>query len=193
MSSGPPVAVLVHRLAACPDDFLAAPIVGDRGVVAVAAVVGDAVRALGDELPADWVASLGPPDADAPRQNWLRACLVAAWLVVDPALTGRVTGAQVLRFLAEDLDRTAALVRTDLLVRDPDRREEVARLLLRAAGLTPGGETEAQAADRLSTLDSVHRSHVEAEARAAEARAREVRAAMERQRAEEAAARATRE
>ena len=60
-------------------------------------------------------------------------------------------------------------------------------------GVVPAGETEAQAEDRLATLDSTGRARVEAEARAAEERAREVRAAMERQRAAEAAARASRE
>ncbi|OOK67654.1 hypothetical protein BZL30_7641 [Mycobacterium kansasii] len=57
----------------------------------------------------------------------------------------------------------------------------------------PAGETVEQAADRLSTLDSATRARVEAEARAAEARAKEVRAALARKRAEEAAARASRE
>ena len=100
---------------------------------------------------------------------------------------------QFLQFLSNDLHRLAGLVRAELLVQDPDRREELARLLIRAAGAVPAGETPEQAADRLSTLDSATRARVEAEARAAEERARDVRAALERKRAEEAAARASRE
>jgi hypothetical protein len=193
VTAGPSVAALVHRLAACPDDFLAPPRVGGAGVVAVAAVVGDTLRALGAELPADWVESLDPPAADPSIRNWLQACLVTSWLVADTAWQGRIGAEQLLRFLAEDLHRVVALVSPDALVRDPDRREELARLLVRAAGLTPEGESEAQAADRLSTLDSVTRTRVEEEARAAEERAREVRAALARERAAEAAARASRE
>jgi hypothetical protein len=65
--------------------------------------------------------------------------------------------------------------------------------LFRRADVVPAGETAEQAADRLSTLDSQTRNRVEAEARAAEVRASEVRAALKRKRAEEAAARASRE
>ena len=193
VTEGPSVAALVHRLASCPDDFLAPPRAGGSGVVAVAAVVGDTLRALGAELPADWLVRLAPPAADIATRNWLQGCLVTSWLVADPVWQGRLAAEELLSFLDQDLRRLGALVPGDALVRDPDRREELARLLVRAAGLTPDGETAAHAADRLSTLDSVTRTRVEAEARAAEERAREVRAALARERAAEAAARASRE
>ena len=64
-------------------------------------------------------------------------------------------------------------------VTDPDRREELARVTLRALSLTPAGETAAQAADRLSTVDSVRRHEVLLAAKAAEERAAAVRKAME--------------
>lgn len=189
---GPPVAELVNRLASCPADFLAPPRVGSRGVVSVAAVLGDVVRGLGGELPDAWEEALAPREADEAGENWLQACLVTGWLAAAPALRDRL-GPRLLGFLADDLHRTAALVRAERLVNDPDRREELCRLLLRAAGLVPAGESAAQAADRLATLDSAHRARVEAEARAAEERSREVRDALARRRAEEAAARASRE
>ena len=193
MTGGPPITDLVHRLVACPDDFLAAPLAGGGGVVSVAAGVGDVLRARGVDMIPDWIECLAPSNADVLTTNWLRACLVTAWLAEDGSIGSRLTGDALLRFLGGDLHRLAGLVRADQLVHDPDRREELARLLVRSAGLTPGGETEPQAADRLSTLDSVNRTRVEAEARRAEERAREVRAAMAQQRAEEAAARASRE
>lgn len=191
--STPSVATLVHRLADCPDDFLAPPLIGDRGVVAVAAVVGDTLAALGAALPDDWVAGLTPGQTDAATENWLRAALVSCWLATDESARSLLSGTAFLRFLGEELWAMAALVRAELLVRDPDRREELARLVFRRAGVVPAGETVEQAADRLSTLDSATRARVEAEARAAEARAKEVRAALARKRAEEAAARASRE
>lgn len=187
------IADLVHRLAACPDDFLAPPRVGGSGTVAVAAVVGDTLHGLDAELPAEWLASLSPPAADDASTNWLRAVLVTCWLATHPALAGLVRGDQLLALLAGDVHRLAGLVRADHLVADVDRREELARLLLRAAGVVPAGESAAHAMDRLATLDSATRLRVEAEARAAEERAREVREALERKRAAEAAARASRE
>jgi hypothetical protein len=192
-ASAPAVARLVHRLAECPDDFLAPPVIGGRGVVSVAAVVGDTLAPLGAGVPDDWVNSLAPAAADAAMENWLRACLVSCWLVSDPSVRGLLSPDGFLRFLGEDVWPMAALVRADLLVRDADRREELARLVFRRAGVVPDGETVERAADRLSTLDSVTRVRVEGEARAAEQRAAEVRAALARQRAQEAAARASRE
>lgn len=172
---------------------MAPPLIGDRGVVAVAAVVGDTLAALGAALPDDWVAGLTPGQTDAATENWLRACLVSCWLASDESARSLLSGAAFLGLLGEELWAMAALVRAELLVRDPDRREELARLVFRRAGVVPAGETVEQAADRLSTLDSATRARVEAEARAAEARAKEVRAALARKRAEEAAARASRE
>jgi hypothetical protein len=187
------VATLVHRLSDCPDDFLGSPRVAGRGAVAVAAVVGDTMALLDADLPENWCASLAPDQADAAAVNWLRCCLVACWLVSDAAVLPLTSADQFMRFLAGDLHHLAGLVRADLLVEDPDRREELARLLLRTVDVVPAGETAEHAGDRLATLDSFTRSRVEAEARAAEERAREVRAALERKRAEEAAARASRE
>jgi hypothetical protein len=193
VAAAPSVAALVHRAGNCPGDFLAPPVVGGQGVVAVAAVVGDTVASLGGELSNEWVAALSPAQAATTTDNWLRSCLVACWLAADEAVAPVLSSRQFLQFLSNDLHRLAGLVRAELLVQDPDRREELARLLIRAAGAVPAGETPEQAADRLSTLDSATRARVEAEARAAEERARDVRAALERKRAEEAAARASRE
>ena len=92
------------------------------------------------------------------------------------------------RFLATGLDELAEVAQAGQLVADADRREELARLCLKSLGLRPAGESVAQAEDRLSTLDSVERSRVIREARAAEERARKIREEMARKAAEEAAA-----
>jgi hypothetical protein len=185
--------VLVNRLANCPADFLAPPRVGEHGTVAVAAVVGDVVRRAGGELPEEWIARLDTGHADAAAVNWLRGCLVGCWLITDPALAGEVSAEEILHFFDADLARITDLVRADLLVHDSDRREELARSLLRSVDLVPGGESADAAADRLATLDSVNRLRVEGEARAAVQRAEEVREALARKAAEEAAAQASRE
>ena len=82
----------------------------------------------------------------------------------------------------------AALVRAEQFVDDPDRREELSRAALAALGLGRSGETEPQARDRRTTLDSVERHAVLQKTRAAEERARQVREAMARKAAREAAA-----
>jgi hypothetical protein len=78
------------------------------------------------------------------------------------------------------------LTPAEKFISDPDRREELARLCLKGLGLRPAGETEAQAQDRLGTLNTAERQRVIAAARAAEKRAQEIRDAMAREAARQA-------
>jgi hypothetical protein len=175
-----PVARLTRRLADTPADFLA-----DPATVAVPAVVSDVLlMAGGAALDAEEAARFA---VDDPR--WRRAVLVTCWLLADPALSARGPAALMTWLSSPDLVTLSALVTPLAFVRDPDRREELARVTLRALSLSPAGETAAQAADRLSTVDSVKRQEVLLAAKEAEERAGAVRKAMEEQRAREAAAR----
>jgi len=126
-------------------------------------------------------------EVEEPR--WRRLVLVTCWLVADPTLLACGSAALSEWLLARELFTLSLLVAPLRFVRDPDRREELARVTLRALSLTPAGETEAQATDRLSTVDSVKRHEVLLAAKAAEERAAAVRKAMEEERAREAAAR----
>jgi len=182
-AEGPTLQALAHRLSECPADFLAEP-----GTVDVAAVVSDLSRALGGTL-------LAPPqlarfrDAGAAGVRRLRVALVASWLLYDPWFRGRKTfAAAAVAFLDHGLDDVAPLVDAPKFVSDPDRREELVRIALRALGLRPAGESEAQAEDRLTTLNSVERNRVVQETRAAQERVRQIREAMKKKAAEEAAA-----
>jgi hypothetical protein len=80
---------------------------------------------------------------------------------------------------------------------DTDRREELVRLVLRHLDLAPEGEAQADAEDRLSSLDSVRRVRLLQEARAAEDERRkreaELAAELAKKQAEEQAARYDRE
>ncbi|MFI7679002.1 hypothetical protein [Actinophytocola sp. NPDC049390] len=175
-----PVARLTRRLADTPQDFLA-----DPASVAVPAVVSDVLLMAGGR-PLD-AREAERFEADEPR--WRRVLLVACWLLADPDLLGRGPAVLTRWLTAPELLKLSRLVDPARFVQDPDRREELARLALRALSLSPAGESAEQAADRLSTVDSVRRQEVLVAARAAEERAAAVRKAMEEQRAKEAAAR----
>jgi hypothetical protein len=189
---GPLLETLTRRMAECPADFLARPRdKSGRGEVVVAAVVYDLLRDLGGAPLTKEEASVFEPESKHTRaeENRLRVILVACWLLHDPWFRSRGRFAEgARRFLATGLDELAEVAQAPQLVADADRREELARLCLKSLGLRPAGESVAQAEDRLTTLDSVERSRVIREARAAEERARKIREEMARKAAEEAAA-----
>jgi len=100
---------------------------------------------------------------------------------------------RALNFLRNDLAELASLAQAEKFIADADRREEIARLCFRALGLRPAGETEAQAQDRLATLNSAERQRVIRAAREAEARASEIRRKMAEEAARQAEMKAMRE
>jgi len=97
--------------------------------------------------------------------------------------------------LREALEPLAALIDAERFVADPERREELVRLLLSRLDLRPAGESEYQAADRLKSLDSVERDRLIRDAKAREERekAKRLRQKMASRQAREAAAKANRE
>ena len=190
---GPLLDRLTHRLSECPAAFLEEPRMGGRGSIFVDAVVADLAVDLGGERLAKGELG-GFRSRSSKQRNRLRLVLIASWLFHDEVfLEAGCHAERTLRFLADSLERLAALVAADLFTSDPDRREELARYCLRALGLRPRGETEKQAADRLQTLDTVERAKVMNDLKATQIRARELREEMERKRAQEAASRYSRE
>ena len=190
---GPSVESLTHRLARCPREFLLTPRTGQTGKIHAAAVVSDL---MGDVFgkPPDR-ATLGVfEDAKVEDGNWLNTVLVACWLLSDVWFQGKTElAASALSLLQNELNALAGVVQADALVLEPDRREELARLCLRALGLRPPGETRKTADDRLNALDSVERHRVMMEAKKAEEHARKVREALAKKKAREAAAKVMRE
>lgn len=188
-----PLEECLRRLTECPEDFLALPRQGSGGVIHVDAVVSDLLRDLGLEpLQKKECAPFCLKGAN--HRPHLRHVLVACWLLHHEWFRQCTFNRKaLLRFLDKDLAELARLVPTEQLVADPDRREELVRSTFKALGLRPAGETKAQAQDRLRALDSVERDRVIRETRAQQEHARKVREAMERKRAQEAAARYSRE
>ncbi|MDH4183846.1 MAG: hypothetical protein OEV92_06470 [Nitrospinota bacterium] len=195
-AAGPSIQALVHRLAACPQDFLMDPIIGKKGSIHTVALVSDILlemgRAVIEQKEADSIE--GGTFKPRVQVNRLRMIQVACWLLGHSWFQGRKELCpKVLLFLAAGLDDLAGMIDASLLVTDQDRREELARLLLDLLELTPEGETQAQAADRLESISSVMRRKVLEQTKQAEARARKIREELAKKAAAEAAAKTSRE
>ena len=190
---GPPLESLTRRLAECPPEFLASPRIGAVGKVVVPAVVADLLREIGGgPLTADQAAALTEAEPWR-RRNTLGLILVAAWLLHDPWFRQPELAGPAFDFLSTGLQTLAGAYSAPVFVSDPDRREELARLCLKALGLRPAGESIAQAEDRLATLNSVERESLRKATAAAERRAQAIREAMARKAEEEANLKAMRE
>ena len=195
-ASGPLLETLTRRLAETPPDFLAEPRLGPAGQVSVDAVVADLLRTLGaaDLRPADLTALRPPARRAKTERRWLRAVLLASWLLADPWFAERQLWAEAHGFLfSPELRELAESAEAPKLMADADRREELVRLCLKGLGLRPANETEAQAQDRLTTISTAERQRVIQAARAAEERARQIREELARQAAQEAADKWSRE
>ncbi len=183
---GPALATLVRRLIDTPPDFLAEPKIGNKGVVHVDAVAGDVAALLGGVVARARLKNFAANDAN--QRNRLAIALLACWLCAEPGF--RVAGV-----IAEDMLNAIDALATELAPHatagayhaDPDRREELARLVLARLNLRPAGESEAQARDRLISVSAAERNRMVEATRGAVARARAVREALVRKAAEESA------
>ena len=192
-SEGPILESLTRRLAETPEDFLAEPRIGQTGRAHVAAVVADLLRLL----------HVSPEDAQLTQfvgsdvrrdRNRLAITLLLCWLLSDNWFRQtKLEGRNILELLEREANELAPQVAARKFVTDPDRREELARVALARLGFRPGGETLAQAQDRLTTLNSAERARVMKAAQAGEQRARQIREALVRKAAEESADKYTRE
>lgn len=188
---GPPLETLLRRLADTPPDFLDDPRIGACGQVFVAAVVNDLLAQGPGRASLAELQRFEGRSTDAGR---LRMALVMAWLLADDALRAQsASRADVLNLLDGTAAELASLASAAKYLQDPDRREELVRVLLARLNLRPQGETAEQAADRLSALSATERKRLLDASRAAEARAREIREALVRKAAEASADKWTRE
>lgn len=187
-SAGPQLETLLHRLADCPAEFLHSPQNDNSERIDVVAIVCDQLRqmAVTPEHESQLLDALRK--ASAAQQSLLA---IVSWLLGDAWFISRPQlGAKVLTlYAAEKFDALTKLVKPEKFVHDPDRREELVRVCLHMLGLRPAGESAHEAADRLTTLDSVERDRVLRSTAAAERRAREIREAMAKKKAQEAASR----
>lgn len=190
---GPLLETLTRRLAETPPDFLDEPRIANAGRVHVPALVNDVLLMHGARAPRDALAAFESTDPKAAR-NRLMLVMVAAWLLADEwFVRAGLPQAALLRVLGECVADLAAATPAGKFTTDPERREELARVVLSRLGFRPAGETLAQANDRLTSVSSSERRRLVAASREAERRAREIREALARKAAEESADKWTRE
>lgn len=191
--SGPPLETLLRRVADTPPNFLDEPRIGSVGVVSVPAVVNDLLASLSQRAAlADLERFRGMDPAT--ERNRLMLTLVMCWLLADegfrPTSASHTDLLSVLDGASRELAAHAGIRK---YIEDPDRREELVRVVLARLGLRPAGETPDQAADRLSALSASERQRLLDASRAAEARGRAIREALVRKQAEASADKWTRE
>ncbi len=190
---GPPLESLLHRISEIPEDLLAAPKIGNEGVVAVPAIVYDTAEKLGVTLS---TADLKGFSGDEPRRDAARLpiVLLLCWVISEDWFRNvSFTEARLMELLRDISMQLAQCAPAVKYIRDPDRREELGRLVLAHFGYRPAGESKAQAQDRLTSLSVVERERVLRASKQAEERARTIRAALAKKAAEESADKWTRE
>lgn len=190
---GPALEPLTHRLAETPAEFLDEPRIGASGKVHVVALVNDVLALLGQRAAISALVRFEGIDARRDR-NRLALVMIAAWLLADDwfAAAG-LPQPLVLELLDEAVAELAQATPAHKFVGDPDRREELARVVLARLGYRPEGETVAQATDRLSGISGVERKRLLEASRVAERRAADIREALARKAAEESADKWSRE
>ncbi len=194
--AGPHLEVLTHRLADTPADFLREPRIAgvhNRQAVVVAALVNDILLLHGARAAAASLQGFHGVQVRADR-NRLALVMIICWLLADQWFVARqLAQTELLQVLGEAARELAAAAPAHQYTQDPERREELARLVLARLGFRPGGESEAQAIDRLSAISGAERRRLLEASRAAEQRSREIREALAKKAAEESADKWSRE
>lgn len=173
---------LCARLAAAPVEFLMVPVATpDRPARCIEAVVADLFR---DRATRPLEPSEVQTLRDHGREPHAGIVLLACWLLHDEAFTN-TPAEPLLSLLASGFVELGKLVHARAFIEDPDRREELVRVCLKALRMPPDGESAEAADDRLAGLDSVRRDKLLRDARARDAEREQRRLELERLRAQE--------
>ncbi len=184
---GPSLESLTHRLADTPGEFLAEPRIRDVGTVSVPALLNDLLLMHGARAPVVTLAPYHGTTLKADR-NRLALAMITAWLLADEwFIAQRLKQSDLLLVFSSALADLTAAHAAHKYVQDPERREELVRVVLAHLQFRPADETVEQATDRLSSISGAERKRLLEASREAEKRAREIRAALAKKAAEESA------
>jgi len=193
---GPHLETLTHRLADTPAEFLREPRIAgvhNPQAVAVAALVNDILLLHGARAPAASLQGFHGAQVRADR-NRLALAMILCWLLADDWFVAQKLAQQdLLQVLGEAARELAAASPAHQYTQDPERREELARIVLARLGFRPRDESAAQATDRLSAISGTERRRLLDASRVAEQRASEIRKALAKKAAQESADKWSRE
>ena len=193
---GPHLETLTHRLADTPAEFLREPRIAgvhNSQAVHVAALVNDILLLHGARAPAASLQGFHGAQVKADR-NRLALAMILCWLLADDWFVAQQLAQQdLLQVLGEAARELAAASPAHQYTQDPERREELARIVLARLGFRPRDESAAQATDRLSAISGTERRRLLEASRVAEQRAREIREALAKKAAQESADKWSRE
>jgi len=203
---GPPLESLIDRLIAIPGDFFIKDVKssGSKVQIHVPAIVNDllldtiGITLSDDEISKHFQENSSNKTGSKSVKNINYPALVAilCYIYKDKFFENNKTLDESIKkfLLSQGLSELSKAVDSaDEFITDPERREEICRKALDAAGYYPEGENEKNSADRLLTLDSVERKKILIKTNEARKRAKELQEAMLRKEAEEAASKMSRE
>lgn len=191
--NGPQLEILTHRLTETPPDFLDEPPAEHTGSTMTAALINDLVKKFGSRLQASQLTGFVLKN-DAATRNRLALARITTWLLADEwFLSVQLQSEEIMHVFEHAVAELATTSPAKKFVTDPDRREELARVVLARLNYRPANETLAQATDRLSSLSSTERNRLLEASRDAERRARAIREALVKKAAEQSADKWTRE
>ncbi len=142
------------------------------------------------QFPKTDLVSLAPRITSSQESQLLRICL---WLLTHGAFYQNPEWSAGIIKILNSVKELASQVSPSLFLKDPERREEIIRLVLSAMNLPIEGETEGESQRRRESLDSLARARILQETRASQQRVQAIREALARKEAEEAASKYTRE
>lgn len=192
---GPPLDLLMRRLAETPSEMLAEPRLKHAdgsvsGTVRVDCLVHDTIMHVSGgttTLSCHLVEFRGDRLLNRAR---LRLVLLACWVFHDLSFEQRYGCQHALGgWLGRGLEGVDVSLTPERIIADADRREEFIRHCLTAIELRPAGETEAQAEDRLHAVDTAATSKLAQEMRGRREWARKLRQEMAEKAARESATR----
>ncbi len=210
---GPDLNYLLHKLSECPTDFQKEPCILKTGEkpsklpdnsINTIALVSDLLygitkvplssKEIEDIRTSDAINSVSKP---AQISNFLKLIQICCYILYENSFQKPEYVSLIKKFLSFKKDSKlyllSKLVEPTQFITDPERREELCRTCLQHLNLRPKGETDIQAKDRLTTIDTVERQRVFEESKKSAQRAKKIREEMERKEAEEAASKYNRE
>ncbi|PKL16704.1 MAG: hypothetical protein CVV49_14760 [Spirochaetae bacterium HGW-Spirochaetae-5] len=198
---GPPLQELIDHLILIPGEFTGrSEKTADVNVkINTPAIINDLLLDLGgaplcdEEITKNFHSK---KENKAETDNYLKLISILCYIYEHRFFIEKKSGSEKIKsFLLSQrlIDLSRAVKSSDEFITDPERREEICRAALDAAGYFPEGENEKNARDRLSTLDSVERKIILTRTAEAQKKANELKEAMMRKEAEEAASKMSRE